>query len=586
MKYNIIFIFDERSEDMPKKYYAVKKGFVPGVYESWDDCKKQTNGFSGAVYKSFKSRAEAEAFLENISGDISNTHTNTETGNHSEAIAYVDGSYDDSQKAFAYGVVLFYNGLEKHFAGKMCDSDLIDMRNVAGEIKAAEYAMRFCIAHDIQSLDIYHDYEGIAKWCTGEWKANKVGTKSYQKFYDSIKTTLNVNFIKVKGHSGDKYNDLADQLAKSALFEELKLGEKEMPKSKSVYIDKTSLRELILNIGQKIWGDKFEFEELAPIGNQHRCKFSVDGNKQALDFYFKADGSVTLRVVGATTTYSEQLMNDIIANSFKNEHENSTCTFAHVSDETYNDLVDYLQTLEKVELVEDKIIASPKHRHLKFSSSFGDKMVINRYSNSTLLFQGNPAYILSQAMYFMALKPDVSEEEISQRQNDIYQVSTNSVPQARAALKERIPNAYDKLDGIILKILSPAISLSQSNLDVEEYSCYVFPALKALEALLLDLLLKKGIIINPQKQNFGSVFVNDVTNSHHVLNSTNQALVNDATYQKCLEDIYNYFKQQRHTRFHANQVLVLTTMIFSKTEADAIISDVLAIIDDTAKKIM
>lgn len=71
----------------------------------------------------------------------------------------------------------------------------------------------------------------------------------------------------------------------------------------------------------------------------------------------------------------------------------------------------------------------------------------------------------------MALMPDISEEEIAQRQKDIYQVSTNSVPQARAELKARIPNAYDKLDDTILKILSPAISLSQSNLNVEEYSC-------------------------------------------------------------------------------------------------------------------
>ena len=126
--------------------------------------------------------------------------------------------------------------------------------------------------------------------------------------------------------------------------------------------------------------------------------------------------------------------------------------------------------------------------------------------------------------------------------------------------------------------------MSQSNLNVEEYSCYAFPALKALEALLLDLLNQKGISVNPPKQNLGSVFVPG--QPQHVLSPANQAKVNDATYQKCLEDIYDYFKKQRHTRFHANQVLVLTTLIFNKAEADAIISDVLAIIDDTAKKIM
>ena len=36
------------------KYYGVKKGLVPGVYTSWDECKAQVDGFSGAEYKSFK----------------------------------------------------------------------------------------------------------------------------------------------------------------------------------------------------------------------------------------------------------------------------------------------------------------------------------------------------------------------------------------------------------------------------------------------------------------------------------------------------------------------------------------------------
>ena len=40
---------------------------------------------------------------------------------------------------------------------------------------------------------------------------------NYKKYYDSIKNILDVKFVKVKGHSGDKYNDRADALAKAAL---------------------------------------------------------------------------------------------------------------------------------------------------------------------------------------------------------------------------------------------------------------------------------------------------------------------------------------------------------------------------------
>lgn len=213
---------------MPRKYYGVKNGHQPGVYETWEDCKKQVHGFSGASFKGFPTRREAELFCgltdeeeaAQIPKQAKEEVVKTDcipSSPDAEAIAYVDGSYDNSAKAFAYGVVLFHNGREEHFSGKMNDPELIEMRNVAGEIKAAEAAMQYCLDHDIRSIHIYHDYEGIAKWCTGEWKANKVGTKAYQAFYLGIQSALQVRFIKVKGHSGDQYNDIADQLAKSAL---------------------------------------------------------------------------------------------------------------------------------------------------------------------------------------------------------------------------------------------------------------------------------------------------------------------------------------------------------------------------------
>lgn len=44
-----------------QKFYVVWEGHKPGVYLSWDACKKQVEGFAGAKYKSFESKAEAEA---------------------------------------------------------------------------------------------------------------------------------------------------------------------------------------------------------------------------------------------------------------------------------------------------------------------------------------------------------------------------------------------------------------------------------------------------------------------------------------------------------------------------------------------
>lgn len=45
------------------KYYVVWEGLAPGVYNSWEECRLQVEGYRGAKYKAFDSQVEAiEAF--------------------------------------------------------------------------------------------------------------------------------------------------------------------------------------------------------------------------------------------------------------------------------------------------------------------------------------------------------------------------------------------------------------------------------------------------------------------------------------------------------------------------------------------
>ena len=195
-----------------KKYYAVRRGREPGIYETWEACRAQVQGYSGAVYKSFGSRTDAELFIKN----------SPEAGEDPASApafpeVYVDGSFRADTGEYAYGMVVLTQGEEICFKEKFSDPELAAMRNVAGEIRGAEEAMRLALREGWPGLYIYHDYAGIAHWCTGEWKANKPGTMAYRDFYRSIRDRLQVTFIKVKGHSHDRYNDLADKLAKEAL---------------------------------------------------------------------------------------------------------------------------------------------------------------------------------------------------------------------------------------------------------------------------------------------------------------------------------------------------------------------------------
>ena len=135
----------------------------------------------------------------------------------SEAVAYVDGSYNIATKEYSYGMLIYVVDDKYEAAESFSDPEMSEMRNVAGEIEGSMHAMKYCLDKGIKSIDIYYDYAGIEKWALGEWKTNKEGTKAYKSFYDSIKDKLEVHFHKVKGHSGDAGNDRADALAKSAL---------------------------------------------------------------------------------------------------------------------------------------------------------------------------------------------------------------------------------------------------------------------------------------------------------------------------------------------------------------------------------
>ena len=60
---------------MPKKYYTVWKGIVPGVYYNWEDCHKQIVNFKGALYKSFQTEKEAKNALKYSYSDFLKSKT-------------------------------------------------------------------------------------------------------------------------------------------------------------------------------------------------------------------------------------------------------------------------------------------------------------------------------------------------------------------------------------------------------------------------------------------------------------------------------------------------------------------------------
>lgn len=97
------------------------------------------------------------------------------------------------------------------------DKEAIALRNVSGEVLGAKMAVEFAINNNYKEVTIAYDYQGIESWALGTWKRNNKITSEYNEYMQNKMKEINIRFKKIKGHSGHKYNDLADKLAKEAL---------------------------------------------------------------------------------------------------------------------------------------------------------------------------------------------------------------------------------------------------------------------------------------------------------------------------------------------------------------------------------
>lgn len=201
---------------MAGKYYAVRCGRKPGIYYSWDICKKVVDGYPGAKYKSFKTKEEALAFVGDamITENNSGKETKQAFSKEPEHYAFVDGSFNTATSVYGYGGFLVTNGQRHVVQGSGTDPEMAAMRNVAGEVLGSMAAMKLALELGLTELTIYYDYMGIEMWATKRWKRNNALTQQYAAFYDSIKNRVRVHFHKVAAHTGDTYNEMADALAK------------------------------------------------------------------------------------------------------------------------------------------------------------------------------------------------------------------------------------------------------------------------------------------------------------------------------------------------------------------------------------
>jgi ribonuclease HI len=233
-------------------YYAVHKGHKPGIYVSWQDCKKQVDKFDGAIFKKFSNKEEAQQFLQIGFGEGKKPRSvvRKENDDQRNKDAIDNETEDDENCVFIYtdgSCIRFKTGISKAGYGIYIPEKSIKVSapllnqkitNNRAELTAIIESIKYldenelndkkiCIFTDSQySMYIYNG--------TGE-RYEKNGFKNDSNVdvpnIDLIKKILeikrkypNIVLLKVRAHTSKKDrhslgNEMADKLATSGALE-------------------------------------------------------------------------------------------------------------------------------------------------------------------------------------------------------------------------------------------------------------------------------------------------------------------------------------------------------------------------------
>jgi len=156
------------------KYYVVWKGKETGVFDSWDKCKKQIQNFTGAQYKSFKTKAAAaDAFSRSpkdfIGKDVFESELTSEQiakiGKPKVESISVDAAFD--------GKVMEYKGVYTRTKQELFKlGPFEDATNNIGEFLAIVHALGY-LKKQGSTVPVYSDSVTAIHWV----KTQRANTK-------------------------------------------------------------------------------------------------------------------------------------------------------------------------------------------------------------------------------------------------------------------------------------------------------------------------------------------------------------------------------------------------------------------------
>ena len=223
------------------KFYAIKKGRRPGIYTTWDAAKKQVSGYSGAVYKGFTTKDQAEAFMnaattaprKTATKKSASTRATTSALPNAEITFYTDGGsrnhgnvagghvLADDKAAWAYLIELPDKQTVSNSGGEFGATN--NRMEIMGLVEALSYLVdqRLNTKEILAVLDSQYVLNAIQKGWLAGWKrrnwhrAGNAPLKNkelWQQVDQLLPQFPHLSFEWTKGHAVSHGNVFVDEL--------------------------------------------------------------------------------------------------------------------------------------------------------------------------------------------------------------------------------------------------------------------------------------------------------------------------------------------------------------------------------------
>lgn len=302
-------------------------------------------------------------------------------------------------------------------------------------------------------------------------------------------------------------------------------------------------------------------------------KFIVTGSPIAmLNIYENQDGTTTLyHKVGANQDLSKEIAEQLVSICQIREFKSNSFYIKSIRDEDFETMLSFL--VDGGNTINNDNTEQSGKRIVNIRGKQGDLITITKHSNSAFQVQGKPILLFNEVIELLSeLMPfkDVIEQQLAFYETNL---TTNDI---LGELENKLPSTHELIEDKIKVILTPSLALSKIGIELQDYSAYAFPVLRALEGVLKQIFKKNNIIIS--KEGFGEYI--EKTGNNYIFTDEGKAGISKVAIQNKICNLYKYYNIHRHALFHVDGDVV-TTKIISKQESDEIIKKTLDLIEDS-----